>query len=68
MFDWSLNMKGSLCTGGRASVGRLLAEAKDYSLVGFVVNGYFRGSLAWPKGLAGEATRFGTGPKTAGGT
>jgi hypothetical protein len=43
MFDWSLNMKASLCTGGRASVGRLLAEAKDYSPVGFVVNGYFRG-------------------------
>lgn len=41
MFDWSLNMKRSLCTGGQASVGRLLAEAEDYSHVKRNVNGYF---------------------------
>jgi hypothetical protein len=41
MFDWSLNMKRSLSTGGQASVGRLLAEAEDYSHVKRNVNGYF---------------------------
>ena len=41
MFDWSLNMKRSLCTGGLASAGRLLAEAEDYSPVKRNVNGYF---------------------------
>lgn len=34
-------MKISLCTGGQASVGRLLAEAEDYSHVKRNVNGYF---------------------------
>ena len=37
-----MNMKRSLCTGGQASVRRLLAEAKDYSRVEGNVNGYFR--------------------------
>jgi len=41
MFDWSLNMKRSLSTGGQASVGRLLAEGEDYSHVKRNVNGYF---------------------------
>jgi len=41
MFDWSLNMKEKSVHGRAASVGRLLAEAKDYSRVEFVVNVYF---------------------------
>jgi hypothetical protein len=45
MFDWSLNMKRSLCTGGRASVGRLLAEAEDYSRIENNVNAYFLNAL-----------------------
>jgi hypothetical protein len=39
MFDWSLNMKGSLVHGRAASVRRLLAEAQDYSHVAHNVNG-----------------------------
>jgi len=55
MFDWSLNMKEKSVHGRAASVGRLLAEAKDYSRVEFVVNVYFESKCIytprWCSGL-----------------
>ena len=43
MFDWSEHEEKSV-HGRAASVGRLLAEAEDYSRVECNVNGYFKES------------------------